>query len=64
MQLEIKSRKLHLKGDQRCLAPCTPILLILFPNQTLTPVVLESLKKFSSQSSSKGFLWMGQYLFH
>ena len=35
MQLEIKSRKLHLKGDQRCLVPGTPMLLILIPNQTL-----------------------------
>lgn len=36
MQLEIRSRKLNLKGDQRCLALCTLILPRLFSNQILS----------------------------
>lgn len=36
MQLEIKSRKLNLKGDQRCLTLCILILPRLFSNQILS----------------------------
>lgn len=35
MQLEIKNRKLNLKGNQKCLALCTPIPPILFLSQVL-----------------------------
>lgn len=55
MQLEIKSRKLNLKGNQRCLAPCTPIPPILFPSQILWSNTYgpSKSKNFSSQSSSR-----------
>lgn len=51
-QLEIKSRMLNLEGDQRWLAPCTPIFPILFSNQILIPVFLASQIQISSSQSS------------
>lgn len=58
MQLEIKSRKLNLERNQRCLVLCNPILPMLFPSQILWSNIYGSSKSknFSSQSPRRGRL--------